>query len=89
MEIQFNSSDLRPLIEQIVAETIAKLQEADARADDRIAFREAEAAAMLPSRRLRSQLCHESACCAVRCKGASLSAMMQALGQPTLATHCL
>ena len=47
MEIQFNNSDLRPLVEQVVAEAIAKLQEADARAGDRIAFKEADAAAML------------------------------------------
>lgn len=47
MEIRLDHSDLRPLVEQVVAEAVLQLQEVDARAGDRIAYTEADAAAML------------------------------------------
>jgi hypothetical protein len=47
MQILLEESDLRPLIEKIVKETLALVDQADRHFDERLAYTEAEAAALL------------------------------------------
>ena len=47
MKIEFDSADLVPLIQQVVAETIDRLEADRAKVDGRLAYREPEAAALV------------------------------------------
>ena len=47
MRFEFDVDTLRPVIEQVVAQTVAKLDVDHSRFDDRIAYTESEAAALL------------------------------------------
>ncbi len=47
MRIDFDDSDLRPLIERVVAETLSQAQADDAKLGGRLAFPESEAALLL------------------------------------------
>ena len=47
MKIVINENELRPLIEQVVTQTLERLDRDRARVGDRIAFEEAEASMML------------------------------------------
>ena len=46
MKITFDADDLRPIIEQVVTETLARVDD-DRPGDDRLAYTESEAAAMI------------------------------------------
>jgi hypothetical protein len=47
LSLQLDPAALRPLIEAVVSETLARLEEARGRLDDRLAFSEEEAARLL------------------------------------------
>jgi hypothetical protein len=47
VKLSFDAEDLRPLVQLIVSEVLAKLQEADAAAGEKLAFSEQEAAQLL------------------------------------------
>jgi hypothetical protein len=47
MNISIDSNDLKPLVEQVVAATLKKLEAANGKLGNRLAFNEPEAAALL------------------------------------------
>ena len=47
LKLEFDADTIRPLIAEIVAETVARIDEQRARLGDRLAFTEPEAAALL------------------------------------------
>lgn len=51
MNLSFDPQDLRPLVEQVVTETIERLEAARAMVGDRLAYDEPEAAALIGVRR--------------------------------------
>lgn len=51
MNLSFDPRDLRPLVEQVVAEAVERLEAARAQVGDRLAYDEHEAAALIGVRR--------------------------------------
>jgi hypothetical protein len=53
MQLQIDADDLRPLVQQVVREVLVQVREDEAKANGRLAYREAEAAALLGIERHR------------------------------------